>query len=734
MDDKLTKKKRAIVTAICNKLSMQFGFGNIKTRRDLYIWSGQSAQYIDSTYNAEDQSRVVTADDLKQWQKKLRDDLEASLKEPTPMTPSETHSQRVSGLSPTVEQPKASAPLDEPVKGQDEPLGADENYGYVPSPLEKCYLYYTQKQAVVASLKKIVEERKRSIMIIGTPGCGKTFVLGSIFRHLRDVKWEEGKTYGVSPYLYVTRSTVVQQSKEDLLNFSLTHPNDVEVINIEQLRSRAGENWITERTVVQEGDPVTIYDWRPLLNPAIVAWDECQYFRNMDTVQGKIGLSYNKIVTPTTQIYCSATPFGRISEAKAFCISTNHDISHLGFPQGTTINESSWPTFAALMAGDKSTPEEYNEAAMERLEKEMSDYIVRIKNAKWQFKAKNKVEIIDFQTDEERKEYEQAWERYLIRKAKAQESVTDNPRFKAMVELGQFLAAAEYCKREIFARRMYEDVQAGYAAVMACKFKKTIIAVTKILVEKYGVSRDLISLVWGGGQTQLTAKQKMKAQVEQNMELFASMGITMEDLMLEEVESRTIEELPENLRLGTQSLEARQKEIDRFKRGKSLYCIFTYKAGGVGLSLPHSDKWTTQKVRRKANGYAYVEDIPNIPVRQRKVTIGPTWSAIDLAQGSGRVPRLISLSDTEQSFLYYRGTVEESQAFVVMHKLKCIGKVVKQRESWTDLIDRHAESYGASKRLAEDYVNATKSDEKDDGQAQEEAAEIGSPEQEEMAV
>jgi hypothetical protein len=279
-----------------------------------------------------------------------------------------------------------------------------------------------------------------------------------------------------------------------------------------------------------------------------------------------------------------------------------------------------------------------------------------------------------------------------------------NPRFQALVELGIFLAAAEYCKRYIFAERMYRDVQNGYAAVLACKFKKTIIAVTKILNEKYGVSRDNISLIWGRGQTQLTAKQKLKAKVRENQSKFEEAGITMEDMMLEDVDDRVLEDLPAELRLGNQSKERRQYEIDRFQSGKSLYCIYTYKAGGVGLSLHHTDEQNNYKVRRQKNGYAVIEDIPNVPTRPRKATVGPTWSPIELVQGCGRVPRLTSLSDTIQNFLYYKGTVEEEQAFVVTHRLKCLSKVVRQHEPWADIITNYAKAKEKAREVREKLI------------------------------
>jgi len=485
---------------------------------------------------------------------------------------------------------------------------------------------------------------------------------------------------------------------------------ETEVINIERLRTRAGQIWLEEIETIVNGEEVTTWKWKPIINPSVLFIDECQAVKSSDSTQHKIILKYSELEN-TSQIYISATPFTRVSEAKCFAIATHKDISNWGFPDGTRLSEATWNTYASAIS-HPSAPDEYNEAAVERLMKDLDEYIVRVKGVRWQFNAINSVEIIDFESPVQRKEYDDAWERYLVKKAKLEEAITDNPRFKAMIELGIFLAAAEYAKRYTFAKRMYEDVQNGYAAVCAVKFKKTIIAVTKILCEEYGVSRDKISLIWGGGQTQLTEKQKLKAKVRANEDVFKQAGISMEDMMLDDVEDRVMEDLDPALRLGNQSKEQRQVEIDRFQSGRSLFCMYTYKAGGVGLSLHHTDEQTKEKVRRQKNGYAMVEDIPNIPTRPRKVTVGPTWSPIELVQGCGRAPRLTSLSNTVQRFLYYRGTVEKDQALVVTHRLRCLSKVVRQHENWMDLIQNHEKA----EEIAKSRVDEMKNQETDEPQ------------------
>ncbi len=252
------------------------------------------------------------------------------------------------------------------------------------------------------------------------------------------------------------------------------------------------------------------------------------------------------------------------------------------------------------------------------------------------------------------------------------------------------------CRAPHIAKKMYHAVQEGYAAVSADKYKATIIKAVQMLIEKYGVSRDQISLIWGGGQTKLTKKQSTALEIQGKAEKLADAGytvdqimkmlnITEEDLVAAMAREEALENIDPAMRLGPQSPEERQSEIDRFQSGKTLYCFYTFKAGGVGLSLHHTDEFTREKVRHKPNGYAVIEDIPNIPVRPRINFVAPTYSAIELVQGLGRCPRLTSLSNT-QRLIFYANTVETDVARIVSAKLRCLSKVVRMREAWNDVI------------------------------------------------
>jgi len=245
------------------------------------------------------------------------------------------------------------------------------------------------------------------------------------------------------------------------------------------------------------------------------------------------------------------------------------------------------------------------------------------------------------------------------------------------------------------------------APVMICNYKQSITKIVKHLILDYGIPRSKISIIWGG-ETQVKAYTEEQAeellarckrgdiiptasQLKKLEEYLKYRESSEEELSQQAKDAAFIEKYD----LGPQNKKKRQHEIDKFQQGKAIFCLYTYKAGGVGLSLHHSDDWfldTPFECRRKPNGYVYEEDIPKVPVRQRATRGQPTYSPIEAVQGFGRVPRLTSLSDTDQAFLYYAGTIEEAVADRCSQGLKCLKKTIRtgSKESWEDIIIRSA--------------------------------------------
>ncbi len=364
------------------------------------------------------------------------------------------------------------------------------------------------------------------------------------------------------------------------------------------------------------------------------------------------------------------------------------------------LDKLHWPTWSRFIASP-ADPMDYNEAATERLMSAIGDYIVDVKNVRPQFKAHNRIKMIDFDSEADKKSYEQAYEEYCLAVNKM-EGHTSN--FAQLVEWLKFRQKAELLRARFLARQMNEQVERyGMAAVCACNFKATIAKVAHILYSEYNVPRSKISLIWGGSATYSGKKEEtfsqadiqgFLSQVLQGGQVDMNKMKKMRQQLLADIAG--LGNLPPELELGPQDYEKRQEEIDRFQKGDSLYCLFNFKSGGVGLSLHHTDELTTQKCRRKpTSNFAYEEDIPNIPTRPRVTFLAPTYSAIELVQGLGRAPRLTSLSDTSQIIVFYRGTIEVAVAGAVSAKLRCLKKVVRQRESWEDVI------IGKPKALAE---------------------------------
>jgi hypothetical protein len=364
------------------------------------------------------------------------------------------------------------------------------------------------------------------------------------------------------------------------------------------------------------------------------------------------------------------------------------------------VNQSSWPSWARNVASP-AAPDEYVEAAVDRLMDKLHPYVVDVKNVRPQFDARNGIKMIEFDTKEEREYYQKAFDRYLEAVGKLEASDGPNTQFLILVEWLKFRQAAEFCRCETLAKMMRYNVQEGFAAVAAMCFKPSMAKTAYILNTKFGVPRAQISLIWGGSAsfTQQEGKRVSKEEIIATLSA-AARGEAVDSKLLKRIKQQLIYDseglgnLPTDLDLGPQDYKKRQIEIDRFQSGQSHYCLFNFKSGGVGLSLHHCDDMTKQKVRRKKeSGYAYVEDIPSIPTRPRRVLLTPTFSAIELVQGLGRAARITSLSDTEQIMLFYRGTIEERVAAAVSQKLKCLKKVVRQRETWEDIITARNKAY-----------------------------------------
>ncbi|HEX9232463.1 MAG TPA: DEAD/DEAH box helicase family protein [Blattabacteriaceae bacterium] len=530
-----------------------------------------------------------------------------------------------------------------------------------------------QEECARHIFNKIWVDEEKGHLLSAQTGAGKTYILASIIKNLLHNKFlQKCNCISPLPIVYVTKASVVEQTEKVFKDeFNIDTVNTVVVVNIELLRSKFGKLFVKEQVNVVSGVEHIEYVWNENIFPCLFIWDECQILAREESIQSKIAQGVNRITSrPVYQIFASATPFSRVYEARCFAVSTRSTFN-LGIGK-VELTDRNWKQFAAQIAGS-GDPMDYNEAAIKRLVSHLDPYITRIKNIRPKHKAFNGVQKIHFQTKEEREEYETAWERYEKEKARLeeeQEKTGENSFFQVLAQLTIMRKAAEKCKRYHYAEFMDKTWKAGKAPVLACSFKGTITSTYKILVEDYNWKREDVSIIWGGSIETMNLKKKVALKMKNNkefQELTKAAGIDLQELgfNLENLEEKTEEQLAfEKLHnLLTQKPEEREKEKMRFQKQLSKACFFTFKSGGVGLSLHHQ----YQKAR------------------PRETLLTPVYSEKELVQGLGRCPRITSLSDTYQYMVYYVGTVEESVAARVVMKLRNLKHVVKMRESWEDI-------------------------------------------------
>ena len=734
---KSDKKQKDNLLVLSNGIRYDWSQKKLHNWNDVFTRLGFDSRYVDTHFTPEQINKPLIWLDLRAYLDKMMLDLEYRLANETSVVEQakerklndyekdrhvnvsellSTHKDNGTSQLGSVTLPRSHA---EVIEEATVDLNSTNNYGFVTSPNSSpdLSLLWFQKKAVVELHKKVVIEKRSGVLLILDAGYGKTFIIYALMRMLHDEDWFTGKTISHIKCLYVTPSTILEQSDRVAKRFFNLHSgSDYELINIEVLRSKAGKFWIREECRIVEGEEEWTYKWKPLINPPIIFLDEAQKAKNATSTQTKIISAYADLPRNNTLVSFSATPFSTVSQAKYFAVSTHRPLGPAyGFPEGTVLTNATWPTYAALIAAP-AKPDDFNRPAVKRLLDDLREWIVEPKGIRPQFRPNNMVKMVEFRSKEEKDFYTSAWNRFLEEMARMKKEV-DEDRYRFVILL-KYAMAAEESKVNLFVDEMIASAKRGKAPACAVKFKTTIIKMVQRF-EELGIKRDSISLIWGGGQTQLTTKQKAKAKIKEQTGKMEEAGINVDELFetmeLDKIEDRVLLDLPEHLRLGPQDLDERQNEIDSYQRGDSTYCIYTFKAGGVGLSLPHSDDlvsdWNTEKegfntwwesnniekiytsgklarghARRKESGYAYEEDIPFVTTKPRELFSSVTYSEMDMTQSLKRCARIVSLSVTDQTILLWRGTIETDIYAILKHKLDSLDEVTQTHSNWIEVI------------------------------------------------
>jgi hypothetical protein len=177
-----------------------------------------------------------------------------------------------------------------------------------------------------------IHKHRANLLLAGT-GYGKTYMLGAAIAALKRLGYFDDSR-AMWPVLYVTKASIVEQTKRVLEQCFGVDDMLCMVTNIEQLRANIGKVFVAEQTVVISGQEHTLFTWRPRNIPRLVIWDESQILKNVDSIQSRIAqalndvneLTHGKEASKIVQIFSSATPFMRVCEAKCFCVATRAEM------------------------------------------------------------------------------------------------------------------------------------------------------------------------------------------------------------------------------------------------------------------------------------------------------------------------------------------------------------------------------------------------------------------------
>lgn len=515
----------------------------------------------------------------------------------------------------------------------------------------------------------------RGQLLNADAGIGKTYIIGSFLKNFIEQDYvRKLSCISPTPIWYITRSTVVTQTKNVLKNlFNIDTTNTVSVMNIEFLRTKlANKRYIKDVVKVKNGQDYLDYEWNELTMPCLIINDECQSFAREDALQTKLACAANNVSRNLIQIGVSATPFTRVCEAKHFTCSTKIQYE-FGLDKEIITNDN-WSRFSKLIS-DPDDPYMYSEEAIKRYIEFMKDYIVRVADIKLKYKSYISTNRLAFRNKQEREEFDSAWERYEREKVKIESDRSLNEgqsRFMLLAQFTIFRKAAEKIRRHHLAEFANTCWQNGEAPAIACAFKGTMVAVYKILVEDYNWKREDVSFIWGGATETLGKKAKLSKKIKESgiEDKLKALGVSLEDLgigMTDYVE-KTNEQyaFEKGHRLLIQKPEDREEERLRYQRQDSKLLIFSYKAGGVGLSAHHE------------------RDYPN--ARPRRGIFTPIYSEKEMAQAFKRLPRVTSISDTYSLVAYYGNTIEDAVIARLIMKLKCARHVGAANDSWEDII------------------------------------------------
>src|ERR1039457_672259 len=221
LKQKEDNKKRVALRIIHNGIKMDFSMHKIETWNHLHLKLGLPPVTTDSPITFPELKSFLD-NQTKELESKLNGEVISNIRQPTIVEV--THAKEV--LSEPKDLPISQSiptPLSQPIQQSPAPTKSVEvvmehsiadNYGYIRSPnvSPNYFPFWFQKKASAEIKQKIFIEKKRGILLLAATGLGETFIAFDVIRDAFDRQWADGKTWSHIPYLYVTKSTILEQT------------------------------------------------------------------------------------------------------------------------------------------------------------------------------------------------------------------------------------------------------------------------------------------------------------------------------------------------------------------------------------------------------------------------------------------------------------------------------------------------------------------------------------------
>jgi hypothetical protein len=421
--------------------------------------------------------------------------------------------------------------------------------------------------------------------------------------------------------------------------------------------------------------------WKDMFAAPLVVIDELHNFCNKNTYRTKAVLALAQTRQKKKFIALSATPGEKINDMYLYTLLAQPTF------QGVKIkSEAEFKYMARIL---DAHPEKPNVEAMKRYRLAMESYMISVPYVKPKYKAHVRIQLCEFENDKAREVYQTAIDRYIAACEKAGRN-TAWGRWQRGVELGILNRTVEPLRVPWMAARAAESYKRGdIATLMASSYLETISEFVYTLVSKYNIPREKISVIWGGkepfkpkdllNQDQLQSilkgdMDKINKLFETDPRLGKKVLATLNYLHDQVEHNETAQaqaQRHEMLRIlkltGTQSLNNRQIEIDKFQSGETVINAFTVYCGREGLSFDRSK--------------------PHLLPREG--LFSPNYDGKKFKQLLGRPVRRESLSDADILICMMKGTTEEYHiAPILDNKLKCISAITNRFIDVVDLIQK----------------------------------------------